>query len=153
MGSSVTFPHYFPPEFNILWGKGWQCLTTLQVPYDPAIPLQLPPLKNWGSQAHPPSHTVRDSHRYTHQRLWQPALCQQWEAAARLLQSRTSRQEAPEHFFFFSLTTCPWRFCHLTNSVVYWINLSIFDQGQNIRRAPNCSGMYEILEEKRNKML
>lgn len=47
-------------------------------------------------------------------------------------------------------------FFHLTNSVVYLINLLIFGQGHKniyIRRAPNCSGTYEVLEENRNRML
>ena len=105
----------------------------LKLLYDPAFPLQLPPLKSRDSQG---TSSLPSNKKQQPSQPPPPATTQPVSAVGLPPRSKTSCQEVSEHF---SVKTYPWSFCYLTNSVIYLINVSIFDQGQKILGEPQTA--------------
>lgn len=105
--------------------------SVLKLLYDPAFPLQLPPLRNRDSQGTP--SLPPNKKQPPPSQPPPPATTLPVSAVGLPPRSKTSCQEVSEHF---SVKTYPWSFCYLTHSVISLINVPIFDQGKKYEESP-----------------
>lgn len=127
MGSQVTFQHVSPPEFNVLWKTGWQCLTMLQLPQ---TQLFQPSFLHQRTEI--PEHTrppilLRSATTADTTTCGSPSVSAVGSTPhTPVPRSKTSWQEAPEHFlccavflwvWFFLLCVCVFFVCFFTKNL------------------------------------
>ena len=153
LGLLGFFQHAFSPEFKIIWKTGWQCpITTLR-------PRFSTPASSTEASGFP-RHALHPTLQNTATTITATTTCYNTtrvgsRAVPRARPRRIQGPLAKKFLGNFSVETYPWSFCNLTNPVIYLSHqcITFWPRAKNIRRSPNCSGTYEILEEKRNKML